>query len=143
MNKKIMEVCRQIKFNNFNNYKNYHTTYLVHLYLQAERKEDFYNAELFADVIIFILRKYTEEYNNIIKNYNFIYEVAKTIKDDDIRKITIDDLNEDVYNYHKDLPYGYYLWDIHISSLLSLLKKCIIHLTYELKIRSLKNGNKD
>ncbi|WP_276307044.1 hypothetical protein [Brachyspira sp. G79] len=41
MNKEIMEVCKQIKFNSFNNYKNYNTTYLVHLYLQAERKEDF------------------------------------------------------------------------------------------------------
>ncbi|PCG20542.1 hypothetical protein [Brachyspira sp. G79] len=100
---------------------------------------------MFADVIIFILRKYIDpdENNDFIKNYYFIYKIAKDIKDYDIRKITIDDLNEDVYNYHKDLPYGYYLWDIHISSLLSLLKKCIIHLTYELKIRSLKNDKRN
>ncbi|MCZ9850194.1 hypothetical protein [Brachyspira hyodysenteriae] len=142
MDKGIMKVCRQLKFNSFNNYKSYRITYLVHLYLQAERKEDFYNAESFADVIIDILKKHTEEYNNIIKNYNFIYEVAKTIKDDDIKKITIDDLNEDVYNYQKDFSYTYYLSDIQIKSLFSLLKKCIIHLVYELKNKELKNGYK-
>lgn len=131
INQEVMKVCRQIKFSSFNNYIPYRMTYLIRLYLQAEMKEDFYNAESFADVIIDILRRHTED-NNIIKNYNFIYEVAKTIKDNDIRKIKIDDLNGDVHNYQKDLLCGL-LSDRQIKSLLSLLKKCIIHLVYKSK----------
>lgn len=129
MNNKIKTICINIKLDVLNNDTNYNIIDIVHLYRrQTERYESqglnenmFYHN--FSQAILKVLVKYGNT------SLNIVYNIGRTIKDEDIKDVSIYDIKELLINYYNNNCYYDFneLSREDIEILNKVLKHCIIY----------------